>query len=313
MARGVALSTAFMHGAAPMEAARALELLQRAGADGVILDAALTEPRLEALLAALAPALSALPIVAVEAPCPAGRHLFASLCATDRAEARVAFESVEASVRRAGTLGAEHAIVRLGAVDALAAEWAPARDRFLRGELDAARGRRLARMRDDAAGHALDVGRRALDRLVRTAEDAGVTLLLANPRRFVELPSPRELDGLLTDFAGAPLAPLLDVACAHLPDVMGVWPLLHTATAFGSRAPLVYLGDACGPVGGLEPGRGELDVGAIAQSLPIGCRVAFRPWVGLAPDEIVRALAAVERLAPPSSGDAVIIGPEPAR
>ncbi len=313
MARGVALSTAFMHGAAPMEAARALELLQRAGADGVILDAALTGPELEALLAALAPALSALPIVAVEAPCPAGRRSSASLCATDRAEAQVALEATESTVRRAGTLGAEQVILRRGAVDVLEAERAPARDRFLRGELDAARGRRLARMRDDAAGRALDVARRALDRLARAAEGAGVTLLLANPRRFVELPSPRELDGLLADFAGAPLRPLLDVANAHLTDVMGVWPLLYSATAFGSRAPLAYLGDACGPVGGLEPGRGELDVGAIARSLPIGCRVAFRPWVGLSADEIVRALAAVGRLAPPSSGDAAIIGPLPAR
>ena len=56
----------------------------------------------------------------------------------------------------------------------------------------------------------LDVARRALDRLARAAESEGVTLVVANGRRFTAVPDARELDALLADLSGAPVAPLFD-------------------------------------------------------------------------------------------------------
>jgi hypothetical protein len=286
----VGLTTAFAHAAA-LSPAEILDALARASVNSVILDAGLDPARYEALERELR--RQELPVLAVEAPCPADRSASAQLASTDREESRVALAAAEATLRRAGALSARFVVVRLGPVAAADREWTTARQKFLRGDLDERLIRRLVESRDAVAGRAVDVARRALDRLARAAESAGVTLLVAQPRRFTDLPSPGELEDLLRELAGAQVAPLFDSASAHLPDLMGAWPLAVSVASFG-RAPLIYLGDACGPVGGLPPGRGIVDAGALA-SLPKDAALAFRPWVGLTVDETVRAIPAVER------------------
>src|SRR5262249_47395519 len=149
-------------------------------------------------------------------------------------------------------LSARFVIVRPGPVREADREWSVARERFLRGELDERLIRRLVQARDEVAGRSLDVTRRGLDRLARAAEAAGVVLAVVQPRRFTDVPSPAEMGFLLRDLHGAPVAPMLDSANAHLPDLMGAWPKAVSVAAFGS-GPLAYVGDACGPVGGLAP------------------------------------------------------------
>jgi hypothetical protein len=293
------MTTAFAHGAghfAALGPGEILDIFARADTSGIILDSALDAARFEALARELQRRSDELPVLAVESPCPAGRASSAQLCASDRDEARTALEAAEATLRRAATLGARFVVLRLGALRDAEREWMVARDKFLRGDFDERRTRRLVEARNGVAERAVDVARRTLDRLSRTAEAAGIRLLVRNPRRFHELPSPRELDFLLADLAGAPLAPLLDTAAAHLPAEMGVWPLELIVAAFGERAPLVYLGDACGPVGALAPGRGIVDFGFVT-GLPPTAEVAFSPWSGLSPDEAVRAVPEVARLA----------------
>src|SRR5207248_10432726 len=113
-----------------------------------------------------------------------------------RDEAHAALVAAAATVRRAGELRAPFVVVRLGDVEPAAADWAHARDQFLRGALDASLAQRMAQARDDAAERALDGARRALERLAREAERAGAVLLVRNGRRYVDVPSPRELDRL---------------------------------------------------------------------------------------------------------------------
>jgi hypothetical protein len=196
-------------------------------------------------------------------------------------------------VLRAGELGARFVVVKAGEVRAFEPDWLRARERFLRGELDTDEA--IARMaeREAAGERELDALRRALDSLARAAEGAGVTLCLRNGRRYIELPTARELDRLLGDLAGAPLAPLFDLAAAHLTDVMGFQPLELQLAAFGARAPLAYVGDACGPVGALAPGRGVLDVAAWIARLRKDAVLAFSPWSGLTVDEVVEAMGRV--------------------
>jgi hypothetical protein len=149
--------------------------------------------------------------------------------------------------------------------------------------------------RDAARDGALDGARRAIEQLAREAERAGVVVAIASPRRYVDLPTAREVGGLIAELAGAPVAPLLDVAAAHLVDAMGFQPLDATVAAFGA-GPLAYVGDACGPVGALAPGRGQVELAKIAAALPAEAAVAFSPWAGLTVDEalegprLVRAL-----------------------
>ncbi|MFI5288811.1 MAG: hypothetical protein ACHQ17_04140 [Polyangia bacterium] len=300
MASMLALSTSF---GAALPVPALLDALARSGAGGVVLDARLDPARLEAIERALLKsgssslfASDSSSLLILEAPCPAGRASSAALCALDRAEADVALAAALATVRRAGALGARFVVLRLGAAAGLAAEWILARDRFLRGALDEDLARRLLDARDAAGWRPLDAARRALERLARAAESLGVTLVIPNPRRFVELPSPTELELLLADAAGAPLAPSFDLPAAHLADVMGLYPLELTLAAFAPRAPLVFVGDACGPVGALAPGRGLLDVAALAARLPADAARAFSPWPGLTTDEVTEAVTRLTAL-----------------
>lgn len=293
MDRAVALSTSFVvaQGIAPDAA---LDLAARAGAAALILDATLDPARFSLLRDELR--RGGPPVLAVEAPCPTTRAAAAEVVSPDREESRAAVEEIEATIARAAELGARFVVLRLGEVRALASEWVPARDRYLRGDLGSRRARLLADGREQAGARALDAARRALDRLLRRAEAADVTLLLRNPRRFVDAPSPRELDLLASDLRGAPLATLLDAPAAHLADDMGLWPLPLVAATFGARAAVASLGDACGAVGGLAPGRGVVDYAALLPSLPATCARAFAPWTGLTPDEVVAAVPLIAAL-----------------
>ena len=280
----LALSTRFASSLPPEQA---LDHLARSQAEALVLDAGLPPAYWERAWS--------VPILAVEAPSPWTPASRAMLCSTDRDEARTALEAALDTVARSAPLGARFVGVWLGEVRGMEPEWLTARERFLRGQLDERLARRLMQQRRALGQRPLDVARRALERLSRVAESEGLTLAVANGRRFTALPDPREIDLLLGDLRGAPIVPLFDVAAAHLPDVMGLQPFAVTEAAFG-KAPLCYLGDACGPLGGLPPGRGQLDLGAIAKKLAPEAARVFSPWSGLTVEESLRAVAELARL-----------------
>ncbi len=221
----------------------------------------------------------------------------ASVCSLDRDEARAAAEGFGAAVQLAQELGAPYVVLSLGAVESVRGRWDGIRRHFLRGELidDLTPAEQLMEARDGGAGRHLTACRRQIEGLLAMAERRGVTLLLKNPRRAIEMPSPLELSALLEEMRGAPLLPLLDLPAAHLTSAMRLRPLRDTVVAFGS-GPLGYLGDACGAVGALAPGHGEVDVAAVARHLPTGARRAFIPWGGLRLDEVSDGLRGVEAL-----------------
>jgi sugar phosphate isomerase/epimerase len=276
--------------------ARAAALLQRVGAAGpprLLLDAHLGDggnERLDALIALVETRRGEVPITAIEDR--SGLARAPALAALDREEARAAIAAAEATLRRATAVGAPYVVLRLGWVEGARRDWVYARDRFLRARLTPALAQQLRESRDHAAEAQLDRARAALDRLARSAERAGVTLLVKNGQRYVELPSPVELDRLRADLRGAPLLPLLDLPAAHLTDRMQIWPLPLVEAAFGG-GPLVYAGDACGALAALPPGDGEIGVEGVAAQLarqPEAVR-AFRPWPGLTDAEIARGVA----------------------
>jgi hypothetical protein len=290
-----ALSTVFATrggGGEALAPSAIVDVCLRAEASAVVLDASLRPALYEPLVSELERRGDELPVLAIEAPGPTATRLGArepALTASDRDEARAALDAAILQVRRAGELRAPFVIVRLGDVEAVAADWSHARDQFLRGALDASLAQRMMQARDAAAERALDGAARALERLAREAERAGAVLLVRNGRRYVDVPSPRELDRLRVELAGAPLLPAGDVAAAHLTDVMGFVPLALTLAAYRD-APLWYWGDACGPVGALAPGRGIVDLAAARAALGKQTRLAFSPWAGLTVDEVVESM-----------------------
>jgi hypothetical protein len=271
----VALASRF---ARNLPAEQALDAFARSGATAVVLDRDAHPSYWELEW----------PVLAVEAPSPRTRASQAMLCSPDRDESSIALEAALDTLRRAGKLGARYLGLWLGELRSMDDAWRLARTRFQRDQLDERWARRLMQQRRQEGPRAVDAARRALDRLSRAAESEGLTLAIANGRRFIAVPDAQELDELLADLRGAPLAPLFDVPAAHLPDVMGLVPLALTEAAWGA-APLAYVGDACGPLAGLPPGRGEQR----AVKLADGCERVFSPWSGLTVEESLAAVTAL--------------------
>jgi hypothetical protein len=284
--RPVSLSTRFGRRLAPEQL---LDALQRSGAAGVVLDRDLDPVYWDAA------ARWEFPILAVESPCPRTRASRATLAGSDSDERRTALEAALDTLSRAARLGARFLCLWLGELRSMEAEWRFARERFLRAELDERLALQLLQQRRAEGERPLDHARRALDRLARAAESEGLILVVANGRRFTALPDPRELDLLLADLQGAPVAPLFDVPAAYLAHLMGFVPFGLTQAAFGA-APLVYSGDACGPLGGLAPGQGDLDLPGITGKLAASAEVVFSPWSGLSVDESLHAVTALQKL-----------------
>ena len=279
------------------EPARFIDLAERAAPAFLLLDGAMPPDYYAALRPALAARRESLPVRIVESPFPYSRVATAELSSRDRGEARVALVAATDTLHVAAELGADFVLVHLGEVRSARASWPPLRRAWLRRALaddDAPRERFLRERRAGAAPH-LDAARRALDALANEASRSGLRLGVRNPARALGLPSPLELRLLLDELAGAPVVPALDAPAAHLADAMGLVPLDETLAAFGA-APVALLADACGPVLGLPPGRGELDLARAVARLPKDALLCYAPQAALAESEVLEGMEALRRL-----------------
>lgn len=227
----------------------------------------------------------------------------AQLASLDKEESRTAVSVAQSALRVAKTLGARHVRLRLGEVDGLERLWKEARSHFLRGAIldedDTEPGEALLRARSALMPRHLDAVRRAIEQLANHAVRSEQTLLLGYPRRATELPLPIEVRLLCEEFAGAPIAPSLDLPAAHLASMMRLVSMADSVRSF-AKGPLHCIGDACGPVGALPPGSGEVDVAAVCKALPKDAILSFMPWPGLSFREVLSGLAALTKLHPDS-------------
>jgi sugar phosphate isomerase/epimerase len=297
---GCALGTTFaLRGG--VSAAAVLDGVREAGADGLLLCEGLPAEVFLPLLGLLRRS-GDISLVAVDGAIGAqvlGRPSLgrASLASLDREEGRAAAGRVKAALEVAQERGAPYVFTELGPVSGAMGRWERLRDGFLRGEFLEERGlcERAMAERDALSGPHLWACLRALDSVLTEAARRGVGVLLKNPRRGLELPTALELRVLREELAGAPLWPVLDLPAAHLTSAMRLWPLRETVLGF-SAGPLAFLGDACGAVGGLVPGRGEVDVAAVARSLGPEVRRGFVPWEGLTMAEVRAGCEAIKGL-----------------
>ncbi len=228
----------------------------------------------------------------------------AHLAALDKEESRTAVTVAESALRVATSLSTRYVRIRLGEVAGLDRLWRNVRAHFLRGAglADSEPGDELLRARSALVPRHLDAVRRAIEQLSNAAVHAELTLLLAYPRRATELPLPIELRLLLEEFEGAPIAPSLDLPAAHLSSMMRLVSLPESVRTF-AKGPLHCIGDACGPVGALPPGSGEVDVAAVCRALPKDATLSFMPWGGLSFREVMAGLLALTRLHPANQVD----------
>ncbi len=234
----------------------------------------------------------ALPVV--EARGPHGKRGLASLVSEDRDERDAARDALWQLFDWAVGIGGTTVVVRLPAPRRFAPLWEEVRDGHLRGALDAgARTERLVQ-RGAELEPTLDRARAILDKILDQAERCRCRVALVNPGRYLDLPAPHEAEALRAEFEGGPLELWFDGPAAHLADTMGVFPRDWTKRVFDTSEGHAgcFVGDACGPIGALAPGRGAL-FGELPQWIGRGATRVFSPWNGLTIDEAIASYQAM--------------------
>ena len=215
--------------------------------------------------AGLAVGPPALPLA--ERPLGAGKRL-PRLAAADRDERAAAIALVAQALAELAPMGIRQAVLDMGGV-ALAADRAAFRRAFARRALDDDQVLPDARAeRQHRAGETLDACQYALERLMRDAERRGVTLLLVPAATPWQAPTPRELETLTAQFAGAPLGHVWDPARLSVLCTLGL-PLSDDRLGrLAEGAALALENDAVGLDTGYLPGLGERDPRVAALSPP---------------------------------------------
>jgi len=207
-----------------------------------------------------------------ERPLPAGRRL-PRLVAHARDEREAAIALALRGLEAAAPIGARRAVVDFGDVS-LAVRPRELARAFARAEMDedevgdrmraAALGER--RGRGDEIG---DACRWALERLLRVAERAAVTLALPVGATPWQVPSPREARLVLDAFAGAALGLVWDPGRLSVLAALGLAISDDRLRAMADAAVLAMENDAVGIDAGLLPGLGERDARVAAIGAPM--------------------------------------------
>ena len=119
----------------------------------------------------------------------------------------------------------------------------------------------------------------------------------SNERKIVDYYAAFMNESAIESAGLTPLKPSLDLPAAHLASTMRLVSLSESVRAF-APGPLHLVGDACGPIGALPPGSGEVDVAAVCRALPKDSTLTFLPWIGLTAKEAMAGLHAISRLHP---------------
>ncbi len=269
-----------------------------------VLDVRIAEDRVREVAGALRSA--GLPIAALEPPHPeeAGklapaRALF-PLASTDPDHRRIASRVHTRAIALASELEIATLVVHAGRLPD-----EPPEDlaRSLSRETEAAQRAAVRTVLDARAslvGPTLDALRKSLDELLPEAERRHVTIALVNRGDLYELPTYQESDRLQREFAGAPLAPWLDLAAAHRIEAMALKKARAWIEANHERFAGAFLHDTRlendAWVEGLAPGEGAIDWSALGgESLvKIPCALALPHDAD--PAKVVDGIDRVQRL-----------------
>jgi len=197
-----------------------------------------------------------------ERPLPAGRRLpRLSAHARDEREAAIALAS--RGLEAATTVAARFAVLDFGEVT-LATRPGELDRAFARREMDEDEpgSRLLASAVAERRAHGDELGdacRWSLERLVRGAERAGLTLALPVAVTPWQVPSPREARQLAEAFTGAPVGLVWDPGRLSVLAALGLAISDERLRALADAAVLALDNDAVGIRAGFLPGLGERD------------------------------------------------------
>jgi hypothetical protein len=285
---------------------RIVRLASEVGAQGLCADESVPQDLLkgvatEGLRAGLAVTVAACPLS--ETTLATGRRLPHLASFEDPDERRAAVKRSTASLAFCQQLGIPLFTVDLGPVPLKSAE-APFRLGYARREMstDEPGGKALRRALEErrARGQPLyDATRASLEPLLSEAERRGATLLLRLAVGPWQLPTPREAQLLLREFAGAPLrlvyAPARRAALAEI-GLTGPQPISESRWAeLASATGLIELTDRVGLDTALTLGTGELDF-ALPPEIPADAGWMIAGPMDASFREVLRARRRAEEL-----------------
>ncbi len=259
------------------------------GAPAIALDATLSPAWLAQLMAG--GDTRALPVVAIEAPCPRPRSQRAPrLAAADKEERLLAVNQTHEAIELAQVTGARVVIVRLGRLE-VKDGWRETVRELAVGRWKRSEAEQQLELRAQLAERARDHARFGIERLMQRAGDAGVTIALVNRARWFEIPDDHDTAALLDDFRGGPLAAWHDPAAAHARETLGHGLAADTLAALAPRAAGAWLTDAAGLLGGLPWGHGEASGPGATKGLPDGALRVVHCAPGATDRELAGAIA----------------------
>jgi hypothetical protein len=242
--------------------------------------------------------LGSLALPLPERPLPAGRRL-PRLAAHARDERDAAIALVLQGLKAAGPIAARLALLDFGEVT-LATRPAELARAFARAEMDEDEpGSRILgaavaerRARAEELG---DACRWALERLVRAAERAGLTLVLPIGATPWQVPSPREAGLLVDAFTGAPVGQVWDPGQLSVLGALGLAISDDRLRVLADRAVLDLENDGVGIAAGFLPGLGERDPRVAALAPPMSVPRIVTGRADATDAEVAAALSFVRR------------------
>jgi hypothetical protein len=230
-----------------------------------------------------------------ERPLSVGRRL-PRLSAHARDEREAAIALALQGLDAAAPVGARLALLDFGEVPLTVRPGELARA-FARGEMDEDEpGERLLaaavaerRSLGDALG---DACRWSLERLLRAAERAGVTVALPIGATPWQVPSPREAGLLVDGFAGAPLGLVWDPGRLSVLAALGLAISDDRLRALADQAKAMVENDAVGIEAGFLSGLGERNARVAAHAAPVSVPRIVTGGPGATDEEVTAAIGA---------------------
>ena len=241
-------------------------------------------------------------VKSVHAFCPvpadqkAGHPELYRIANLDEEARKTAVEKVLGILRFAGSASAETVVLHAGRVLEMSRTWAWVHARIA-DERDSGffyrwRHRKMTETRERLAPQYLGQIRKSLDALLPEFDRAGVKLALENLPSWDALPQPDEMEPLLADYAGTPLACWHDIGHGQVMENAGYDNHVETAKRFLPHIAGIHIHDVVGPARDHQaPGMGGIDFGAFSFfDNPALIRV-FEPAPSVTEEELRAGLA----------------------
>jgi HAD superfamily hydrolase (TIGR01549 family) len=214
----------------------------------------------------------------VHEPCPADisadelKRRDWLISSTDEASRCEGVKAIRRTIDLAHQLGASTIVIHAGQAHADLLPEKQLRSLLASGERDTDVYRSIRQKMIDAraatAEASFEAVRKSLLELLAHAEGKDVCLGIENRYHYNEIPSPDELEKLLTLAEPDRIGFLYDVGHAEALDRMGFYPHEEWLKRFGSRIVGTHLHDAIGTTDHYAPGLGSMDFLMIAAYLP---------------------------------------------